>query len=338
LSACSPEALSDLVKVFKDFLIDVESGARLSLSDICYTACMRRSHHKYRAAIIGHSRRNFVESLDAFLQGKLPVCKFSGSKATSTSDISEILEKHGIESELVTHCLHYSAQENSVGISLLSREKEREALLKALSLLYTREYTLEWSGLYPDGGRCVQLPTYPWQRERIWLEWLECRKPAKLTHKIKSDEQLPGKRQEFLSQIKEAQPNDRRSILLTHIRQQVLEILGLDPSYPFKSQQRLFEAGFNSIAAVQLINQLQSSLGHPLPATLVFDYPTIEALSDYLAGEVLVMDALDTSFPEPQDGKNREKNEILATLEKLTEDDAELLLNKKLEAIGKNIK
>jgi hypothetical protein len=38
---------------------------------------------------------------------------------------------------------------------------------------------------------------------------------------------------------------------------------------------------------VDLRNTLGSALGKPLPATLLFDHPSMEALTDYLLSEVL---------------------------------------------------
>ena len=49
--------------------------------------------------------------------------------------------------------------------------------------------------------------------------------------------------------------------------------------------------------AVELKNRLQSGLGISLGATLVFDYPTVEALADHLQGELVFMKA-----PKPSSG------------------------------------
>ena len=49
--------------------------------------------------------------------------------------------------------------------------------------------------------------------------------------------------------------------------------------------QPLSEAGVDSLLAVELRNSLQASFGVTLPATLIFDYPTVEALSGHLAEE-----------------------------------------------------
>jgi len=45
------------------------------------------------------------------------------------------------------------------------------------------------------------------------------------------------------------------------------------------------EHGLDSVAALQLTGELESVLGRPLDATLMFEYPTIAALSRHLADE-----------------------------------------------------
>jgi acyl transferase domain-containing protein/acyl carrier protein len=54
--------------------------------------------------------------------------------------------------------------------SLRRDEDERKILAGSLGTLYTSGYPIEWSRVYPEGGRCVQLPLPPWQRERCWME------------------------------------------------------------------------------------------------------------------------------------------------------------------------
>ncbi|HXO56915.1 MAG TPA: acyl carrier protein, partial [Mycobacterium sp.] len=44
-----------------------------------------------------------------------------------------------------------------------------------------------------------------------------------------------------------------------------------------------FQSGMDSLMSVTLQRALSDSLGETLPASVVFDYPTVEALSDYLA-------------------------------------------------------
>lgn len=49
----------------------------------------------------------------------------------------------------------------------------------------------------------------------------------------------------------------------------------------------LMEAGLDSLGAVELRNALASQFAIELPATLTFDYPSIAALSDFLASATL---------------------------------------------------
>ncbi|HEV2129571.1 MAG TPA: polyketide synthase dehydratase domain-containing protein, partial [Longimicrobiaceae bacterium] len=53
--------------------------------------------------------------------------------------------------------------------SLRRNEAERETLLQVLGELYATGCPVAWRQLYPR-GRFVRIPTYPWQRERFWLD------------------------------------------------------------------------------------------------------------------------------------------------------------------------
>ncbi len=45
-------------------------------------------------------------------------------------------------------------------------------MLTSLAALYTAGRNVNWSALFPAGGRVVSLPAYPWQRERYWWDQL----------------------------------------------------------------------------------------------------------------------------------------------------------------------
>jgi len=68
------------------------------------------------------------------------------------------------------------------------------------------------------------------------------------------------------------------------------KVLELEPSR-LDVTLPLSEMGLDSLMAVELRNLLGAAVAapRPLPATLVFDYPTIEAIARYLADEVLAI-------------------------------------------------
>lgn len=54
--------------------------------------------------------------------------------------------------------------------SLRSGRSEPQALLEALGTWLAQGGSVDWSGVFPSGGRRVALPTYAWQRESYWLD------------------------------------------------------------------------------------------------------------------------------------------------------------------------
>jgi acyl transferase domain-containing protein/acyl carrier protein len=54
--------------------------------------------------------------------------------------------------------------------SLRRGEPERASMLLALGMLYAHGLDADFRVLFANGGRCVPLPPYPWQRQRYWIE------------------------------------------------------------------------------------------------------------------------------------------------------------------------
>jgi acyl transferase domain-containing protein/acyl carrier protein len=79
LSAHSPEVLEDTARAYIGFL-RAEEGAVSSLQDICYTAGARRTHHAHRLGLVGGSREQLAEQLEAFLAGETSPGMSSGRK------------------------------------------------------------------------------------------------------------------------------------------------------------------------------------------------------------------------------------------------------------------
>ncbi|MCC5625449.1 acyl carrier protein, partial [Nostoc sp. CHAB 5715] len=77
---------------------------------------------------------------------------------------------------------------------------------------------------------------------------------------------------------------------------QVSKVLGLPACDSLELKQGFSHMGMDSLMALELKNSLQTSLQHSLPSTLVFDYPSVEVLVEYLAKEVLSLQLSDTEL------------------------------------------
>src|SRR5262249_52901874 len=119
------------------------------------------------------------------------------------------------------------------------------------------------------------------KRRRPFLDLIKGEEPPE------PGDRLSAEGLQLLGQLKETPTSERLEVLAAYIRAAVTEIMGLDPSYVFEPQQGFFQIGMDSLMAVELKTSLESKLGRTLPPTITFEYPTIEALADYLASEVL---------------------------------------------------
>jgi len=78
-------------------------------------------------------------------------------------------------------------------------------------------------------------------------------------------------------------PADRPKVIRERVTELAAQVLGIDRPDQLSPRQPLGELGLDSLMALQLSNALARVLGRTLPATLLFDYPTVAKLADYLA-------------------------------------------------------
>lgn len=100
----------------------------------------------------------------------------------------------------------------------------------------------------------------------------------------------------LLNQTKESQ---RHILLEQALRQLIAQVLHNPDSADLAARKRLFDMGFDSVLAMEFTRKLSQDLEFELPSTMLFDFPTLEALLNYL------VENLPVSFkPKPELVKN----------------------------------
>ena len=87
----------------------------------------------------------------------------------------------------------------------------------------------------------------------------------------------------FRAALRESEPTRRRVVLADHVSAQVASAMGLASRQLLDPSAGFFQSGMDSLMSVTLQRALSESLGEALPASVVFDYPTVDALAGYLA-------------------------------------------------------
>ena len=113
----------------------------------------------------------------------------------------------------------------------------------------------------------------------------------------------------------------------TFLREQLAEVLKLDPVH-IDRETPLGDLGIDSFTAIELRNRLERSLGVTLSATVAWNYPTIAAMTPYLAGKMGLPLAPEAALaaPEPDNGIAA----LLSQASDLSEEELEAFLNEAL--------
>lgn len=126
----------------------------------------------------------------------------------------------------------------------------------------------------------------------------------------------------------------RRNLLETHIREKVAQVLGLAVNR-VDVQKPLRNMGIDSLMTLELRNRLESSLKLTLPATLVFNYPTVAALTGHLAEKMGVPLHAPKAEAQPEVAS---QSSAVDELENLSRDEVSALLAEELDSLDDLLK
>ena len=114
-----------------------------------------------------------------------------------------------------------------------------------------------------------------------------------------------GRPAPWLEQLRKNPPGNRMRILLGLLCAEVAAVLGWESPDRVSAKKSLFDQGMDSMSSVELQYRLERALGCPLPLTLAFDCPNVQALAAYIIRQLNVETGTtadeDTHQPIPDD-------------------------------------
>ncbi|MCK9896148.1 type I polyketide synthase [Frankia sp. AgB32] len=115
-----------------------------------------------------------------------------------------------------------------------------------------------------------------------------------------------------------ADPGERAQLLVDFVRAQAAGVLGHSDPAALDVDRGLLEIGFDSLSAVDLRNRLGAATGLRLPATLLFDYPTVGEIADHL-GEQIIPAPAGTTVEPGQSAGLTDLDRLEKSIDRLTE-------------------
>jgi acyl carrier protein len=143
----------------------------------------------------------------------------------------------------------------------------------------------------------------------------------------------PAGKPELLQQLELAPARERAALLVARIQREVARVLGLESTSWVNPHQGFFDLGMDSLMAVELKKHLETCLGHTLPRTVAFDFPTINTLAAYLIDDVLRLGrSVEADSGAKQD--RPEQRAMLSDIKQLSDVNVEASLIQELERLN----
>jgi acyl transferase domain-containing protein len=190
----------------------------------------------------------------------------------ATGRISAVNKKAAMEKMQLDGCGIFL----EIGLGL--GRNEWEQLLDRVAELYTQGVELDWTAF--DRGfsrRRVELPTYPFQRERYWPGDRRTQRQgphvAAAEHEALREAASGGdgsepraqRRAELLSSLTQASAETRRDLLLRFLTEQLRKVLGAGSHDRFDAGQHFAQMGLDSLMAIELKTSIGIELGYDIP-------------------------------------------------------------------------
>ncbi|MGW6626225.1 type I polyketide synthase, partial [Nocardia sp. NPDC055002] len=203
--------------------------------------------------------------------------------------------------EVSTHPVLVPAMEQAVDAtgraavvmsSLRRDEGDLSRVVESAAQGWVHGLGVDWSALLAETPRrTIELPTYAFQRRRFWLDT-----PGSVAQIERAPREGAAPVGSVAGRLAAMSAADRVRALQDVVRAQTAGVLGYPSSHVL--EPRTFQdLGFDSLTAIELRNRLQEATGLRLPATLLFDYPTVDAVAEQLDSELTGRSAVEVSTP-----------------------------------------
>ncbi len=273
LSARTAEQLNQQVR---NLLAQVRQTPDLRMNDLSFTLFVGRAHFNRRLSCIARSQKELSHLLEQWLD----------TGAASQISTSELQERKVLEQPSFTKFGNSCIRECRNATDAVSYLED----LAAIADLYVQGYALDFPSLFPRGSKRMSLPTYPFARERHWVDAVRAAAPKSISASVPAEDATtePAVHATWLFTTDatgiaghNGSMGAAEKIELFLKQEAALQLRKPIESIP--ANQSHFDLGLTSLAIAHLIRNLNLLLEEDLSPSALFEYTDIQSLAAHLA-------------------------------------------------------
>ena len=221
------------------------------------------------------------------------VVRFSDALGTVTSESRPVLLEIGPGRTLTTFASQGLPKDRHAGAiaslpDFAMRERELAVLAEATGRLWLNGVTPDWKTVRADAARRVSLPTYPFERERYWIDAPATTSSSRPQTTPAAAPAAPASPETTTDtpQTAMAQPAkiDRQPRLIAELASLLAEMSGEAPDTS-NPDVTFWDLGYDSLFMGQVSRQLRRRYDVTISfRQIMSDYPTLPALAQFLDG------------------------------------------------------
>lgn len=282
LSARNKAQLKAYAQQLWDFMDT--AGSDLNLEDLAYTLQKGREAMEERLAFVAKDLREAMMILQRFLDGNISSVITGNSKDAKTG-----------------FSLTGGAGQAYIQYALQHRETQ------SLIQVWAMGISIDWTLLYPgEKPRIISAPTYPFQRKSYWLDrkgWSQSQATTASSPPKVALNAVPVQPQISLTATSPEPaltPLPKSDNIRAVVVKELGDLLYMEPE-ELTGEQEFSELGLDSILGVELVKSLNRRLNIDLQASKLYEYTTIEALTEYIRKIATPQpDSIPVAQPQPQ--------------------------------------
>jgi acyl transferase domain-containing protein/acyl carrier protein/SAM-dependent methyltransferase len=278
LSARSAEQVKQQAR---DLAAHLERNPEMSMMDASFSLFVGRMHRSHRLTCVARNRIDLIRALGQWVETGIASQVHTGEMHEGKFREQVSLKKFG------NYCIQEcrNAQDAAGYIENL----------EAVAELYVQGYSLDFQSLFPKDARRVPLPTYPFARERYWLDVVRdgvgsdrgsdrvsAAAPAAIVSAtVAARAERPSVTP---SAVFAGTDGDLRPMLQSDLSDMVRELLNLGTVH-VPADKVLIDLGFDSLGLTSFAKAINDRYRLDITPVLFFDYPSVSEIARYLSEE-----------------------------------------------------